>query len=233
MKYLFSLLALFVAVQINGQTDYQSAQKLVRDAARYWTNPQNIDQLNTRGAITHALDSIVSRNGANVVTARSEMEYNAEGLTTTMRQYAVDSLTGSLQLDAIITFSYQSGSLSNLLFEEFNPETQMFEAFIEMDLAYDGSNRLDSAVISLEDPLFGGGFGPFLSMKQVYSGDLLVQTRQWIFVALLGGWVPASVTDLQYDDNDHLVDQLTSTINLGTGGIEPSDRTTYTYNTKG
>lgn len=233
MKHLFSFLALFVALQLNAQTDYQSARKLVSDFARFWSNPQNVDQLSTRGAITHTLDSVVSKNAASFVTAKAEMEYNAEGLTTRMKQYGLDSVTSALQLEAIITFSYQSGNLSNLLFEELNTETQEFDPFIEMDLAYDGSNRLDSAVISLEDPLFGGGFGPFLSMKQVYSGDLLVQTRQWIFFALLGGWIPASVSDYQYDVNDRLSDLLTSSVDFTTGDIVPTTRTTYAYNSEG
>lgn len=233
MKHLFSFLALFVVLQLNGQTNYQSAQKMVSDLSRFWSNPKNIEQLSTRGAITHTLDSVVSVNGSSFVTAKAEMEYNAEGLTTRMRQYALDSVTSALQLEAIITFSYQSGNLSNLLFEELNTETQEFDPFVEMDLGYDASNRLDSVVISLEDPLFGGGFGPFLSVKQVYDGDLLVQTRQWIFFALLGGWIPASVTDFQYDNNGLLIDQLTSSVDFTTGDIVPSARTTYAYNAEG
>lgn len=233
MKHLFSLIALFVALQLNGQVDYQAAQKLVNDAARYWANPQHVDQLTTRGAITHTLDSILSRNGASIVTEKAEMEYNAEGLTTIMRQYLIDSLTGSLQLDGISTFAYQGGNLSNLQIQELNPETQEFEVFAEMDFQYDGSNRVDSVVISLEDPFFGGGFGPFLGMKQVYSGDILVQTRQWLFVALLGGWIPSAITDFQYDDNDLLIDQLTSAVDFTTGDIVPSARTTYAYNAEG
>src|SRR5688572_32386555 len=98
MKHLFSFLALFVAMQLNGQFDYQAAQKLALDAARGWANPQKVDHLTTRGAITHTLDSIVSRNGASVVVEKAEMEYNAEGLTTIMRQYLIDSLSGTLQL---------------------------------------------------------------------------------------------------------------------------------------
>jgi hypothetical protein len=233
MKHLFSLLALFIAMQLNGQIDYQSAQKFVRDAARYWANPQNVEQLTTRGATTHTLDSIVLLNGASVVIEKAEMEYNDEGLTTIMRQYLIDSLTGSLLLDGITTFAYQGGNLSNLSIQELNPETQEFEVFAEMDFQYDGSNRLDSAVISLEDPFFGGGFGPFLGIKNVYSGDLLVQTRQWLFVALLGGWIPSSVTDFEYDNNDLLIDQLTSAVDFTTGDVVPSTRTTYAYNAQG
>lgn len=233
MKHLFSFLALIVAMQLNGQANYQSAQKFVNDAARYWANPQNVDQLTTRGAITHTLDSILLLNGASVVTEKAEMEYNDEGLTTIMRQYLIDSLTGLLQLDGITTFAYQNGNLSNLSIQELNPETQEFVVFAEMDFQYDGSNRVDSVVISLEDPFFGGGFGPFLGIKQVYSGDLLVQTRQWLFVALLGGWIPSSITDFQYDANDLLIDQLTSTIDFTTGEILPSTRTTYAYNAEG
>ena len=70
MKHLFSFLALFVAIQLNGQIDYTSAQKMVLDAARYWANPHNVDKLTTRGAITHSLDSIVSWNRSSVVTKK-------------------------------------------------------------------------------------------------------------------------------------------------------------------
>lgn len=233
MKQLFSLFVMLVTVHLNGQTDFQATQKRIMDLARYWSNPQNVEQFTSRGAITHTLDSVVSRNASSMVTNRAEMEYNAEGLTTKMRQYGIDSLTSTLQLEAILTFNYQAGNLSNLLFEELNPETQQFEPFIEMDILYNDANLLDSVVISLEDPLFGGGFGPFLSIKQVYSGDLLVQTRQWIFFALFGGWIPASISDYQYDANDLLTELVLSTVDISTGEIVPSTRTTYTYTLQG
>jgi hypothetical protein len=233
MKNLITLLALLITVHLNGQTDYSSTQKMVMDLARFWSNPTNVEKLTTRGVLTHKLDSIITRDAANSVTAKAEMEYNAEGLTTKMRQYGIDSLTSTLTLEGIITFNYQAGNLSNLLFEELNTETQEFEAFVEMDFAYDGSDRLDSVVISLEDPLFGGGFGPFIGIKQVYSGDLLVQARQWIFFALLGGWIPASITEYQYDGNDRLTELVVSSVDIGTGEIVPSTRTTYTYTAQG
>lgn len=77
---------MLVTIQLSGQTDLQSAHKLVKDFALYWSNPQNVKQVTTRGAFTHALDSVVSRNAASFVTQKAEMEYNAAGLTTKMRQ---------------------------------------------------------------------------------------------------------------------------------------------------
>ena len=41
------------------------------------------------------------------------------------------------------------------------------------------------------------------------------------------------MTDFQYDASDRLTDQLTSSIDFGTGEIIPSDRVTYTYNVEG
>ena len=72
-----------------------------------------------------------------------------------------------------------------------------------------------------------------MCIRDRYSGDLLVQTKQWLFVALLGGWIPSSITDFQYDDNDLLIDQLTSAVDFTTGDIVPSARTTFAYNAEG
>lgn len=237
MKHLFSLFALLFTLNLAGQSQYQSAQTYIKDLARFWSDPSNLDQLNDSRAglvITHKLDSVVTKNNVFATTLKTEMEYNSLGHTTKINQYGLDSATQVLRLEGITTFEYQiPGYPSHILSQGLNLETQQMEPQLEMDIEYDASNRLDSVVISIEDPLFGGGFGPFIGLKQVYSGDLLIQTRNWLFIALLGGWVPASVTDLQYDDDDLLVDALTSTIDLGTGSIEPSDRTTYSYNAQG
>lgn len=234
MKYLYTFLSLIITCSLFGQTNYKPVEDMIRKYAQYWSTPQKINEIHSRGAITHTLDSTVTKNGSSFVTAKSEMKYDDEGKTTEMRQYGLDSVTSTLRLEAIITFDYlTSGEVSHLLFEELNEETQEIAPFIEMDLFYDGSNRLDSTVISLEDPLFGGGFGPFLAQKQVYNGDLIVQTRQWLYVAILGGWIPASITDSEYDANDNIIQQLTSSVDFGSGSVEPSDLTVYTYNDEG
>lgn len=237
MKHVFSLIAVFITLNVTGQTNFQSAQALVKDFARFWSDPSNLDRMNNNRAglvLTHKLDSVVTKNNVFATTFKTEMEYNSLGYTTKINQYGIDSITSLLRLEGITTFEYQTpGYPSHILSQGLNTETQQLEPQLEMDIEYDGSNRLDSVVISIDDPLFGGGFGPFIGMKQVYSGDLLIQTRQWLFIALLGGWIPASITDFQYDANDHLTDQLTSSIDFGTGEIVPSDRTTYTYTSQG
>ncbi len=237
MKPLFSLLALLITLNLTGQTNYQSAQALVKDFARFWSDPSNWDRLNdTRGSLvlTHKLDSVVTTNNVFATTEKTEMEYNSLGYTTKINQYGLDPVTFLLRLEGITTFEYQTpGYVSHILSEGINEETQQLETQLEMDIQYDGSNRLDSVVISLEDPFFGGGFGPFLSMQQVYDGDLLVQTRQWLFVALLGGWIPSSITDLYYDVDDQLTLKQSSTLDLGSGDIVPSDSITFTYNAQG
>lgn len=237
MKHLFSLIAVFITLNVTGQTNFQSAQALVKDFARFWSDPSNLDRLNNNRAglvLTHKLDSVVTKNNVFATTFKTEMEYNSLGYTTKINQYGIDSITSLLRLEGITTFEYQTpGYPSHILSQGLNTETQQLEPQLEMDIEYDGSNRLDSVVISIDDPLFGGGFGPFIGMKQVYSGDLLIQTRQWLFIALLGGWIPASITDFQYDANDRLTDQLSSSIDFGTGEIVPSDRTTYTYTSQG
>ncbi len=238
MKNFFSLLiALFVAFPIIAQTDYSSAQKLLKDFRVACSNPEfleNVQRNGTRVLFTHKLDSVVTKNASDVVTNKTAMEYNDQGYTTRMRQYAIDSLTSALVLEGLYTFDYQiPGYTSHILFEGLDPETQAFGPQLEMDIFYDGSNRMDSIVISIEDPLFGGGFGPYLAIKQVYNGDLLVQSRQWINIVLFGGWLPAAITDYQYDGNDRLIDQLTSNVDFTTGQLDPSDRSTYSYNAQG
>ena len=237
MKHLYCLLILFITLNLTGQTNYQSAQTLVKNFALFWSDPSNWDQLNDSRSglvVTHKLDSVVTKNNVFATTLKTEMEYNSLGYTTNINQYGLDPVTFLLRLEGIITFEYQTpGYPSPILSQGLNEDTQQLEPQLEMDLIYDGSNRLDSAVISLEDPLFGGGFGPFIATKQVYSGDLLVQTRQWLFVALLGGWVPGSTTDFDYDNEDRLIEQVTSALDFGTGEILPSDRISYEYNAQG
>ena len=237
MKHLFSLLACLAVLQLNAQTANPTAQKLINDYAHFWSNPSNWDRLNQSRSgldLTHKLDSVVTKNNVFATTLKNEMEYNSLGYTTKINQYGVDSATFLLRLEGVTTFDYATpGYPSHINSEGINPETNQLETQLEMDIEYDGSNRLDSAVISIEDPLFGGGFGPFLAIKQIYSGDILVQTRQWLFIALLGGWIPASVTDMQYDEEGRLTDQLTSSLDFETGEIVPSERTIISYNAQG
>ena len=89
MKPLFSLLALLITINLTGQTNYQSAQALVKDFARFWSDPSNWDRLNdTRGSLvlTHKLDSVVTTNNVFATTEKTEMEYNSLGYTTKINQ---------------------------------------------------------------------------------------------------------------------------------------------------
>lgn len=237
MKHLFSLLACFAVLQLQAQTANQTAQKLVSNFAHFWSDPSNWERLNQGRSgldLTHKLDSVVTKNNVFATTVKNEMEYNSLGYTTRINQYGIDSATFLLRLEGITTFDYEiPGYPSHINSEGINPETNQLETQLEMDIEYDGSNRLDSVVISIEDPLFGGGFGPFIGIQQVYSGDLLVQSRQWLFIALLGGWIPASITDMQYDGEGRLTDQLTSSLDFGTGELVPSERTIISYNAQG
>lgn len=237
MKHLFTLLACIALLQLHAQTANPTAQKLVNHFAHFWSDPSNWERLNQGRSglnLTHKLDSVVTKNNVFATTLKNEMEYNSLGYTTKINQYGLDSATFLLRLEGVTTFDYATpGYPSHINSEGINAETNQLETQLEMDLEYDGSNRLDSVVISIEDPLFGGGFGPFLSIKQVYSGDVLVQTRQWLFIALLGGWIPASITDLQYDGEGRLTDQLNSSLDFETGELVPSDRTIISYNEQG
>jgi hypothetical protein len=237
MKHLFSLLALFITLHLTGQSQYQSAQTYIKDLARFWSDPSIQNQLSESRSgqvITHKLDSVVTKNNVFATTLKTEMEYNSLGHTTKVNQYGIDPITFLLRLEAITTFEYQiPGYPSHILGEGINEETQVLEPQLEIDITYDGSNRIDSVVISLEDPFFGGGFGPFIGIQQIYDGDLLVQTRQWLFIALLGGWIPASITDFNYDNEDHLILQLSSSLDLETGELVPSDSIIYAYTVQG
>lgn len=238
MKHLFTIAVLLAALQLQAQTLNESARQLIIDNAIYWAQPQHWQSFSTRGSsleLTHALDSVVSKDLASHTTQKLEMTYNVKGHTSTAKQYDIDSLTGALTLQTQFTFEYADDPAyaTHMVLEGLNEETQQFETTLEMDIQYDGSNRIDSVVISIEDPLGLGGFGPYLSVKQVYDGDKLVQTRQWIYFAIFGSWIPASITDLQYDGQGRLMDQLVSVADLGSGSIVPDTRTIFEYNAQG
>jgi hypothetical protein len=234
---MYSFLSLLMTCALFGQSNFKPMEDILRKYAQYWADPSHSIRINERGLVlapTHQLDSVVTRESNGVVSFLAEMNYNDLGHTTEMRQYSIDSLTGELALEGVFYFEYQvPGYPSHILSEAYNPETQQLEPALEMDITYDGSNRVDSVVISIEDPLFGGGFGPFLAVKQVYSGDLLVQTRQWINIIIFGGWLPSSFTDFYYDQDDVLTEQVSSVLDFGTGEITPDSRTTFEYDAQG
>ena len=238
MKHLSTLFAFFLVVQLHGQGMNPSAQQLIRENAAYWAKPQAWNQLlHDRAGVlfTHSLDSVVSKDALSFTTQKIELIYNDLGHTLKANQYSIDSVSPVIHLTSVITFDYDDlpDYPSHMLVEGLNLETHQFEPSLEMDFTYDASHRVDSVVISLEDPLGLGGFGPFLATKQVYDGDLLVQSRQWFYFSIFGLWVPSTFTDFQYDANDRLTDQLVSVADFSTGEILPSTRTTYDYNAEG
>jgi hypothetical protein len=236
MKYLISLLAVLITFSVTGQTNFKPAEDIIRKYARYWSDPSHSSVVNERSLLapTYQLDSVISKEENGVVFGRAEMDYNDLGHTTQMRQYEIDSNTFNLYLSSIIDLQYEiPGYPSNIYSQSYDPAAQEFVPDLEMEIDYDGSNRVDSIVISIQDPLFGGGFGPFIAVKQVYSGDLLVQTRQWIYVALFGGWLPSSITDFTYDQDDVLTEQISYILDFSTGEIIPESRTTFEYNAQG
>lgn len=238
MKHLITLVAALAILQVQAQTLNESSRQLIRDNAAFWAQPHLWSSLLTRGAgleLTHALDSVVSKDLASHTTQKIEVTYNSKGHTSTANQYDLDSITGALTLQTQFVFDYADDPAyaTHMVLKGLNEQTQQLETTLEMNIQYDASNRIDSVVISLEDPLGLGGFGPYLSVQQVYDGDKLVQSRQWIYFAIFGSWIPASITDLQYDDQGRLIDRLVSVADLGSGSIVPDTRTIYEYNGQG
>lgn len=236
MKYTFTLLSLFVALQLFGQTDFTRYEKLIRDIATYGANPQFFSLENNARAgsvLTHNLDSVVTRDAASNIEYKQIIFYNKNGTTKTIDEYIVDSATTELRLQSIYTFTYAGlASPNNLLVESYNEDTQAFEETIGITLSYDGNERVDSVIVTLPDPL-SGDFGPLLGLKYVYVGDLLVQARQWYYISLFGSWFPASFVDFQYDGQDRLVDQITSILDFDILDLVLDSRTTYSYNAEG
>ena len=235
MKNIYTLLAFFLTLQLSAQTPYERVDDLVRDFTHFWSVPSNHKAINTlRGTeLTHKLDSIVTKNGFDQSVARTEMDYDSEHRTTELRQFLPDSLTGELVLESIITMEYFGLPYpSNIEIKGYDEVSQQFVTQFAVEYFYDNQQRVDSLIISTEDPFFGG-FGPLLATKQVYNGDLLVQSRQWINIILLGGWLPAGYTDYQYDGEGRLLDQLTAVIDFTTGEVLPDSRTGYEYNAEG
>lgn len=236
MKYLYTFFIAFIAFNLSAQTNLKPAEALVRKYATFWSDPSHSYQVNERSLVfapAYKLDSILTNEDNGVTLSRTEATYNSLGHTTEMRQFDLDSTTFQLELYSVTNFSYETpGYVSNILSKTYNPASQQLEDDLEMDIEYDGQNRVDSIVISLEDPLFGGGFGPFLGVKQVYNGDLLVQSRNWLYIALAGGWIPTSVTDYTYDE-DVLIEQVTTLVDFSTGELTLDTRTTYEYTSEG
>ncbi len=233
MKYTFTLLSLLVALQFSAQVDMTAYENLFKEISITAATPPQFDTDRPARSgleLTHNLDSIVQEYGLSESTGKQVMEYNANGTTHRIEQYGLDSNTLEIQLQGIYTFGYEGSSLpSNLFVEAWNNDTQQFEETIGMEIWYTGAQRIDTVLVSFPDPL-SGEFGPLLGLKYQYNGDLLVQSKQWFYLAFLGEWIPASFTDFQYDAQDRLIDQQTTLVDFGTGEFIPDTRTTYDYN---
>lgn len=235
MKSTFTFLGMFLTITLFGQADFTKYQDLIDKFSHSCSTPQIFEmdhQARAGVELTHNLDSIVSKFGSFVYN-RLEMQYNENGTTRRIDEYALDSTNTTLRHESIYTITHNDADLpSSLLVESLNEETQQFEESIGIVLSYDGMDRTDSVTVSTEDP-FTGSFGPLIGLKYVYSGGHLVQTRQWLYISLFGSWVPGSITDFQYDGQDRLVEQQTSVFDFLTMDLNLNSRTTYGYNGNG
>ena len=233
MKHFFTLMSLFLSISLFGQADFTKYQQLANEFAEYGATPKifTLDQSRAGVELTHNLDSIVSKFGS-FVYGKLDMQYNDNGTTNRIDEYGLDSTGADFRLRSIYTFTYGGIELpNNLLVEEWNDDSQQFEESIGITLSYDGMERVDSVVVSLEDP-FTGVVGPLIALKYIYNGDHLVQSNQWLNVSFLGGWIPGSISYFDYDQ-DNLVLQETFVLDFLTMSIIPSSRTFYSYNGAG
>ncbi len=233
MKQTFTLMGLFLTISLFGQADFTKYQQLADEFSQLGATPKpfTLDQSRAGVELTHNLDSIVSKFGS-FVYAKQMMQYNANGTTSRIDEYALDSTGANFRLRSVYSFTYDGIELpSNLLIEEWNDGEQQFEEAIGVSLDYDGMERVDSVVVSIEDP-FTGVVGPLIALKYIYSDNHLVQTNQWLNVSFLGGWIPGSVTYFQYDE-DRLFLQETFVIDFLTMSISPESRTFFSYNNQG
>ena len=228
MKHFLLLVAILFSMQAYAQTAAEKAASINRHFAGM--KPGTYTQLVTRSAKTHTLDSIVSSDEFGNTRYRVEFEYDDQGRATTMLQYELDSLTSTIELYSRITQFYQGTSdPSRMTIELRDDSTGQLETILDFELYYSAPGRLDSAVISQEDP-FTGEFSELIGQKNVYEGDLLVATRQYFYISFLGGWVNSGETIFTYDDNDLLILEESTTLDFGTFSIVPLSRTVYSYN---
>lgn len=227
MKNIILLAFSILTFQLSAQTGYERAldlsKKITNEISSNRFNPENF--LNVK---THKLDSILVLTANDIITIKIEMDYNAEGNTTVMRQYEKDSLSSTLILTSVLTLEYDNGLPVHLAIDGQNEENILVRQ-AEYDVFYDGSGRVDSLVISVIDP-FSGVFMELLAIKYVYDGDLLDLTRQWYN---LGIWLPFAVSDNIYNNDDLLIEVITQVLNFETFLMENSSRTTYTYTGNG
>lgn len=232
MKYLLTSLTIFLSLHVFGQTDFRPAEQIVKKVARIGSDSHiwnNLAGTRSGFAITHKLDCVVSRDVDGNLFQRIEMEYNAELHTSRLIQYGLNTETFNFELQSVISMSYEGEAFpSHLVIETIDSLTQQLVTLMEIDVYYDGMHRPDSMVIWIDDP-FTGIFGPIIATKQVYSGDLLVQTRQWFYISLFGFWALASETSFLYDGLDRLIEQTTSIVDLFTMEVIPDMRSTYSY----
>lgn len=227
MKSLITLTIALLSIQLTAQSGFERILELSQSLNR---GINEFDPSPRSSAFTHKLDSILTLDFNDDVVYKVEMEYNAEGQTTLVRQYEKDSLTGEIILISVITLEYDNSSLPTFMaIDALDEETQQLTRIVEYELFYDGSDRLDSLVLSTEDPI-SGEFGQTLAFKNVFVGDLLELSRQWYN---LGFWIPFSETDYIYDQNDRLVEEIHLFLNFSTFQLENLSRSVYTYDGNG
>ncbi len=234
MKHLLLSLLMMGALQLSAQHDFQKAQQILDRFGHIGAGSASLFQ--TRGAgqpFTHALDSIRNITASGTLNGRLEMEYNAEGRTRLIRQYALDSLTGIVRLEGITRFVYGAGSKPvHIDLETRDSLTQEMVLTVAIDLEYDGQGRLDSMVISVEDP-FVGGITPTLATGIIYIGNLQVLSRQWIYISFFGAWIQASETAYFYNGQGRVIEEISYAVDFVSGDLLPSSRTTTAYTSEG
>lgn len=225
MRYFIVLTTALLSFQLNAQTSMEQLKEISKRLT-IETSANPFNPANLVAPITHKLDSVITHDPNDVVLVKLEMEYNAEGQTTVMRQYEKDSLSTNLILTSVTTLEYDNGpNPTHVVIDALNPETQQLETQLEYVVYYDASDRVDSLVLSLADPI-SGEFGELIAIKNIYNGDLLDLSRQWF--NLSGFWIPFSQSDYIYNQG-LLVEVLTSFLNFETFEMELASRTTITY----
>lgn len=227
MKNIILLAFSMLTFQLSAQTGFERAldlsKKITKEISTNRFNPENLLSVKT-----HKLDSILVLTAEDITTVKIEMDYNAEGNTTVMRQYEKDSFSTALILTNVLNLEYDNGLPVHIAIDGLNEEN-VLERQAEYDVFYDGSGRVDSLVISVADPI-SGVFSELVAVKYVYDGDLLDLTRQWYN---LGIWIPFAGSDYIYNNDDLLIEVINQVLNFETFQMENSSRTTYTYTGNG
>lgn len=229
MKTLLLLIVTFLSLQLSAQTGMEKAIEISKRYSKF--NIQSLVQGHNRSQLpkTHTLDSIVSRDDNGVVLSKTEMTYDNEGRTTLIRQYDLDSTGTTLELTSTITLEYEGGDGPSLITITFPTEAGEPAEILEFEIYYLSSGKVDSFVLSQTDP-FSGEFGELIASKNIYDGDLLVETKTYFYFSLFGSWFPSGGSEFIYDSEGKLIEEIIYTADFTTFEVIPQSRIVYSYN---